>query len=104
MRDDHISSPMELEATLLANDMRKSEKLWRQAEGKSLNKVHLFGLLGSYLLLGVGLVGLFAEGEYRAATFAILGTVVVISFVYQFQQRQIAALREIVRELSRRSS
>ena len=103
MRDREIASREEREAALLANDMNRRTKLWKRAEGKRLNKVHLFGLLGSYALVCIGLFGLLGEGEIRPVLLAILGTISVVSFLYQFQQRQIDALREIVRELSGRS-
>lgn len=100
MSHNQISSPMELHTAIRSTDRHSREKLWRQAEGKWLGKVHLFGLFLSYAMAGVGFAGLLVGRGDTAAAFAVAGATLVVTFVFQFQQRQIDALREIVRESS----
>lgn len=105
MRDDQITSPEELDAAMAGSAMHKSEKLWKTAEGRLFRWPDLIALIGSSLLILVGLYGVFAESAASASLlFLIFGLSFFGGQIYRHQQSQIDALRELVKQMNHRGS
>jgi len=96
MKDSQITSPEQLDAALVGNEMNKLQKLWRQAEGRSYFWVDLIGVaVGALLIFGSLYRGFFEQDD--AMWQIILGLSLVGSAVYRRQQSQINALRELLK-------
>jgi hypothetical protein len=96
MKDSEITSPEQLDAVLVGNEMSRIAKLWRQAEGHSFFWADLVGLaVGALLIVGSLYQGFFQQTD--AMWQIILGLSLIGSAVYRRQQAQINALRELLK-------
>ena len=103
MRENEISTPQELDAALAGNAMRKREKLWKTAEGQSFRSSDLIAAVVGGLLALTGLYGIVVEQELVGAYQLAFGLSLLGFSMLRHQQKQIDALREIVRDSSGRS-
>jgi hypothetical protein len=96
MKDSEITTPEQLDAVLVGNEMTRVAKLWRQAEGHSFFWADLIGVaVGALLIFGSVYQGFFEQSD--AMWQIILGLSLIGSAVYRRQQAQINALRELLK-------
>ena len=103
MREREISTPQELDAALTGSAMRKHEKLWKAVEGRSFRWTDLASALIGGLLALSGMYGAVVEQQVLGAFQLALGLSLLGFSMLRHQQTRIDALREIVREMGRRS-
>jgi hypothetical protein len=103
MREQKISTPQDLDAVLAGNAIRKLEKVWKVAEGRSYRWTDLIAALVGGLLALTGLYGTLIAQEIAGAFQLAFGLSLLGFSMLRHQQLQVDALREIVRDLSCRS-
>jgi hypothetical protein len=103
MRGHEISTLQELDAALVGNEMRKREKLWKVAEGRSFRWSDTIAAIVGGLLALTGLYGIVVEQDLVGAYQLAFGLSALGFSMIRHQQTQIDALREIARDLSDRS-
>jgi uncharacterized membrane protein YiaA len=102
MSGNEISAPQEFDAALAGNAMRKREKLWKAAEGRSLRWSEFIAAIVGGLLALTGLYGIVVEQELVGAYQLAFGLSLLGFSRLRHQQKQIDALREIVHDFSGR--
>jgi hypothetical protein len=103
MRENEISTPQEFDSALAGNAMRKNERLWKAAQGRSFRWFDVLSALIGGLLAFTGFYGIVVEQELVGAYQLAFGFGLLGFSMFRHQQTQIDALREIVRDLSYRS-
>jgi hypothetical protein len=102
MGESDISGPTQLDTLLAAKAMHRRDKLWKQAEGRSFRWADVIAALAGGILALPGLYGIVIEQEIVAAFPLAIGLSLPGFSMLRHQQLQIDALRELVREFSRR--
>lgn len=102
MNDRDISSREELDAALAGNAMRREEKLWKAAEGRTFVWGDVIGALLGGIVLAAGIYETMQQAD-GVLLFA-LGIGLIGSTMYRRQQAQINALRKLLKEADGRTA
>ena len=97
MKEQEISSPVELDTALRARALRRRAELKKAAAGRSFRWPEVVGAVLALLLVVAGLAQYFESGG--GVIQIILGFAMAVSFVWSQHQRQLAALVELVGRL-----
>ena len=110
MKEHEVSTAERLDAKLTIRAMRKHDQLWRVAEGR-MTWAESIGFLLPVVLIAIGLLQVSRdEGildlvkNAGGAGYVALGLVLVGTFIWSHFQRQLNALRELLRRLERERS
>jgi len=98
MKEREITSETELDAALAGSKMRRREKLWKMAEGRSFRWPDVAGLVCGGLLIVVGIKGVFDEIGPTSVIYLVAGMFGFAGALYRHQQSQIDALRELLKQ------
>lgn len=95
----------QVDAKLAINAMRRRDRLWRTAQGRT-GWAELFGFLSALLLVAIGLIELGRSQGFRefldakdGLFFVLLGVVLLGGSLWSHTQRQINAVLELVKRL-----
>jgi hypothetical protein len=102
MKEHEISSPEKLDAALAENAMRKSQELWKIAEGRNIRWTELLGAVAGGASLLQGLYGVVVERDMGLMLLVVLGILLTGFAITRRQQAQIDALRELLKRGHRR--
>jgi hypothetical protein len=102
MKEHEISSPEKLDAALAENAMRKSQELWKIAEGRDFRWTELLGAFAGGASLLTGLYGVVVERDMGLMLLVVVGIFLTGSAITRRQQAQIDALRELLKRSHRR--
>jgi hypothetical protein len=102
MKEHEISSPERLDAALAENALRKSQELWKIAEGRNFRWTELFSAVAGGSSLLVGMYGVVVEGDIGLMLLVVIGIFLTGSAITRRQQAQIDALRELLKRSQQR--
>ncbi len=103
MKDSEITTPESLNIALTAGAISKRDKLWKQAEGRPLRwpEIAIPILASIAFLAGYGAWMVGEDAGIWGALAALFG---LSGFMANQVQRQISALRELVKSLEKANS
>ena len=110
MHQSNLSTKEQLDAQLIAGEIRERAKLWKTAEGRFGWRI-IFSSLTPVIVIILGVAMRLEErgfsglmGEDPSGYFIVMGLVLLVVSLWGNTQRQISALRDLLKDQERRRS